>query len=851
MSVGSTIVITTRAVGCGGGNNTTYIGTSVTGTVGGVDPVVTRIQTNYPADFNQITLNFSAAVGATCSATVNCGAAVPVTGAPSGNNCVLTATSGFWTSNATCTISAITTANTCTNCGGLTRQFLTSLRLSECAPRGGTCGGFIDCGAGAGCYGSGNTLEVDTIDFRQYGGQRLFGAGGITHVYVLVEHPVATPAVKIEAFDGDDNGITIVSNGSTPPLQSAVAKVTAAYKGNITGMCDNSLAEYPKCYRYTTWDNLDSRKINLPMEQTLAGGDWQMPEAQIWGYTPIMWYSRMVGARPAGNIFPNPLRGGFAMLGLLDQSMAAIDLDEILRSTGDMSTLSLCMNALGVNIGGLSLPGNLILPDVIRQTWNAACSANYKMSPANTTFRIFTNRPNVQRKLFVLGASVVSANFNVYKSLDIMVLPITMVSVGTATLNIPAINLDINLGDNGVTWAPNYAVPRSVPFEFDYRAPAQGIGRFVNVNEFAPPLDQERVRMGVAATPDYGDPNRQRAASHVGQFYTFGESIMVLGVRAGASGLIPFQLVTTPMLDDNQFTVFQKMNAGTKAFTDNRPWGASTTNALTISAAPRGLPSTAVDPDVAWAVAEPGVVGLLVRGFLEPFTSTGSASLPATVPGGLSNSQLFANLEGINGTTVGAAVWLAPGEVTSPTHNGYFVPPQADSRGWPINRNGQLLRGTARMANDFPTIVAGGARLFNIRNPQASTTPVRYADMYVLDLVDVRNIANNYSDPVRGLADDQLWRYYGAVGAQASVSVSLPFIMPRRETLAGVNGIVPDPWEAGNMTNQTMEWALTEYVIDTTARGINQAFNYNETNIMWLYERTYLTGTEQHAFIWR
>jgi hypothetical protein len=363
--------------------------------------------------------------------------------------------------------------------------------------------------------------------------------------------------------------------------------------------------------------------------------------------------------------------------------------------------------------------------------------------------------------------------------------------------------------------------------------------------------------MGVAATPDYGDPNRQRAAAHVGQMYALGEAILILGARAGASGLIPLQLAAVPMIDDNQFTVFQRMNTQTKTFQDQRPFKNSTTNSLTMSSLLRGIPSTAADADISWAAAESGVVGILARGFMEPFTSSGASALPATVPGGLSNANMVGPLEAINGTTLGAAVWLPIPEITNPTHNGYFVPSQADSRGWPINRNGQMLRGTARMVSDFTATTAGGARRFDLRNPQASTTPARYADIFVMDLVDVKNIANNYSDPVRGQADDQLWRYYGAVGAQANISLSLPFIMPRRATLGGVNGIVPDPWEAGNMTNQTMEWALVEYVIDTGARGIGgllgggPVFKYNNTNIVWLYERSYLTSTEQHAFIWR
>jgi hypothetical protein len=237
---------------------------------------------------------------------------------------------------------------------------------------------------------------------------------------------------------------------------------------------------------------------------------------------------------------------------------------------------------------------------------------------------------------------------------------------------------------------------------------------------------------------------------------------------------------------------------------------------------------------------------------MEPYVSTGASALLVTVPGGASNLQMQGPLEGINGTTIGAAVWLPLPEITDPTHNGYFVPPQAEPapRAWPINRNGQLLRGTARIASDY-TKLQGGARYFTLRNPQASTTPARYADMYILELVDTKHIANNFNDPVRGQPDNSLWKIYGAVSGQASLTVTLPYIMPRRATLNGVNGIVPDPWEAGNMVNQIMEWSLTENIIDTGARGINTAFDYQRFNIVWINERSALSSTEAHQFYWR
>jgi hypothetical protein len=213
-------------------------------------------------------------------------------------------------------------------------------------------------------------------------------------------------------------------------------------------MCDTSLNEGIHCYRFITLSNVDSRKVLMPMERTQAG-DWQMPEAQLYGYTPIEDFSTYVGSRPWGNSFPNPLRGGFVLISLLDQSFAAIDLNEVLRSTGDMSTISLCFGEVGMNVGDLNLPGNLLLPDIIRQNWQGACSGNMKMSNPMTIFRVFTNTPSITRKIQVMGASVVSSNFNIFKSLNIAELPITMTAIGSDTVNIPALPGDINRGDIG------------------------------------------------------------------------------------------------------------------------------------------------------------------------------------------------------------------------------------------------------------------------------------------------------------------------------------------------------------------------------------------------------------------
>jgi hypothetical protein len=535
--------------------------------------------------------------------------------------------------------------------------------------------------------------------------------------------------------------------------------------------------------------------------------------------------------------------------------MAAIDLEELLRATVDDSTISLCFGALGMNVGGLALPGNLLLPDVIRQQWNAPCAGSMKMSPASTTFRIFTNRASTQLKIFSMGASINSKLFNLYKSLNIVELPITLTALGSDTINIPALPSSLNMGDDGLgNWGFGTS-PNSVPFEFDFREAGSfptATGRRVQFNIYNLPLDEERVRMGIAANPDFGDPNRIEPALHSGQFYILGEELLLLGARAGAAGLVPFQLKAAPQIDDAQFTVFQRMNSQTKAFNNEMPWGTSSTDSEVISEIVRGLPSTSVDPDVNWAAVEYGLVGIALRGFVEPYdTSGGAAAFPASVSGSTAVTMTLPPLETIAGQTRGLNDWMPTPEVTDPTHPAYMVGVQADNtRGWPINRNGQIVPVTT-LATHRINFNGSGARYFTLRNPATNVT-ARRADMYELTLTDITHIANSLNDPVRGQPDNALWKIYGSVGGQATLTVTLPFVMPRRTTLGGTLGVVPDPLEAANFVGQKLTWSIAEHLIDTAAgSGLGKAFNYQSWAIDWLFDNSYMTSSDSHEFYWQ
>jgi len=89
-------------------------------------------------------------------------------------------------------------------------------------------------------------------------------------------------------------------------------------------------------------------------------------------------------------------------------------------------------------------------------------------------------------------------------------------------------------------------------------------------------------------------------------------------------------------------------------------------------------------------------------------------------------------------TVFAASDWLPLSEVTNPTHPGYVVAPQTDTRAWPINRNGQIVPSTTLLTHRI-NLNASGARFFTLRNPRTNVTN-RAANVYVLEITDVTHI---------------------------------------------------------------------------------------------------------------
>jgi hypothetical protein len=364
--------------------------------------------------------------------------------------------------------------------------------------------------------------------------------------------------------------------------------------------------------------------------------------------------------------------------------------------------------------------------------------------------------------------------------------------------------------------------------------------------------------MGTAATPDYGDPNRLNAATdfHEGQMFINAEMLLMVGVRSGSAGLIPMQLKMVPMIDDTHFTLFQMMNAETKAFADDRPFdGAGATDTEVTSAIVTGIRSTVVDGDVDFASAEYGAVFTQLRGFLEGYAAAGASSFPDTVPGATTNAEIVPVFQDLQGLVVGNEDWLEIPVMTNPAEPGYYVPVQNDERGWPINRNGQIRRVTATSpANDLQRD-GYGAGVIEFTVSQTNVSSVG-ADVYNLRLMDGEDIADDiyygWDDPIRGRPDlNDLWKIYGSTGGAASVSVTLPFIQPRIATLDGVNARVPDPFQDGNFDGQLLEWNLEEHILDTNPTGIDGLMDWNDLDATWFFEATDYTAIESQRMIWQ
>lgn len=265
------------------------------------------------------------------------------------------------------------------------------------------------------------------------------------------------------------------------------------------------------------------------------------------------------------------------------------------------------------------------------------------------------------------------------------------------------------------------------------------IGRSTRFNIFNFPEDDERMRLGGGANPPYGDPNRWEQANWGwgGKDVKYGALTMALGGRvhgAGATdpgGIVGLQLHETAKVDDSKFTIFSRNHATGSAvmpfttYTNDSPWSGTSTNTGVVSEWMTGIPkSTGLDTQIDWSQLEATVSATTRRPKVEP-TVIGGNFYISEMPGNSQTSKVIYSIA--DNSTTPITEFMKRGEVTDPTHNGYYIPPKTsriNSRDVPINRNGEIWRGTAR-AQDTIGKLADEVKYFTLRNPTLNTDSTR------------------------------------------------------------------------------------------------------------------------------
>jgi len=880
-----------------GGGAVDWTGTSTSGTLGGIRPLTDRVANNYPADWAQVTLNFDGTISS-CDVAVTCdtSGSVAVTSTPSGSNCVVSANAGYWPSEETCDITINSTSPTCSgaNCGG-TDTFVTSKRLTECSPLGGTCGGFIDDGS----WGTGSSVEVRTVkktDFSPVTGTNSYP------VYLLLEQGYSdwTTVDRVEQFDNEDgnnDGVFTVT-----PAQSAPAKITVSWKGT-TGQCTEDTAVPAgtidrDCFQTTTLSDVDARKVVIPMEYTTA--EWASAEKYyVGGDIGLTSFRDYVYGPDCDTGWCDPIRVAVVAPVYSNASLADLNMDVIFQPDNDGRTILLCYGDNG-NYAmpvGSKLPFNLSLPDLVRQDWTAGCSGGHN-SPPDTSWRYYTSLKNVNIVFMELGGLADSTGFCLYRGLAIESLPIFLKAFGTYSATIPASYVDGASLDLG-----------STPFEIDFRDPdlpqdgsPEGgcggggcIGVTVDItqaNEY--PLDQERVRMGTGTTPTYGDPNKNLAAPYTpGEDVRVGGALFALGGRVpGATasdpgGIVSYQIHMTQVVDDGNFTVFQRPEAnptggpgGFYIYQDREPWGSSSSNTGVISRAAQGVPSTASDTQLDFSSIEAAMNITSRRPNIMGY-SGGTTATTYEVPGASLHSRVF-NDDGTftSDTAQGNSEFLQRPEITNPTHDGFYVPPQNDdpttnNGSHPINRNGQIMRGTAGCRDndcsqppytDAINRKPGGPFYFVKANRTLNVDPTRYADYFTMYIEDHYGVVDSRMDvEAEEYPANRFWKIMGNLGGasgSSSIEFTLPHIQPGNRTIGSVTANVPSPWEGAGYEGSSalggarLEWNVVDVIIGTDPIGRPDDmglsdFDFNNQNFNWYNIGMEYSGLEAHEFIWR
>lgn len=863
---------------------------NVTGINVGILPLVTRVNTNYPPEAASIVMDFDASV---CSATVavectdvfGATTVVPGTAVALGSQVTWTPTAVDLPGRNDCQITGIITSPTCLNCV-LPYSFSTAIADANCGvAQGGLCGGFISnaaCAAADGENGAGlaDTLTVDLVAPEL--------AGPLVpsnNPYVLVEQSldagisdpdVASNVLRIERFATAGSVTFDAADG----LRCGPVKITVAYKGGSGVGVPNQgdllgpIGEKRENYMTTIFNNVDARHVVIPMRRTSGvlnpmGFAGSGPKATIWAEIPNADFQAYVGAVPLQNGLPDPMRAGFGAMTMIDLALANLNLTDLLITSTVDSTATICAGVLSQPMGGLPLPTNMMLPDMIRQDWLAGCTGgSAATSPMNTSWSARYYRQNETRILLVLGVSVRSELFNVFMGLVITDLPIVVTAVGTQTVTIPGYILDMDIGSP--------VTPVITALEVDMRDPAgAGSGTAVALEghiQAIPPVDAERALLAPS------DPNLSNAA-----FYPLADgrfikqnAVFMLGANFGSDGLGLFAIGNLVSIDDANYTVFARSNAMTKIFTNVNPWGGSSTNTGVISVDPFNTSMSSMwapnsgtgDAELDYLTANYGAVATFVRPLIDDYNG-GAAAVPFVMPGAVVATKAIGPPESAGGLVAHTNFLLLP-VMNSPASPGYYDSlPQlpnvnAVAGGQPINRNGQIVRGTATTpANDNQTRIVNAVPVsyFDFTSPVDSLTGSRLTHIYTLNLLTGKKFGNLEPDNIEITKAPRYWlennfvQYWGSPQGVANTNTTLPWLTSGPATLEGISDDIPDMFELQRaaMTGQTeaVEWSLGAIIVSTDPTTGWGPFDWNNIDLSAFYAAPDLGSAEKHQFILR
>ena len=428
----------------------------------------------------------------------------------------------------------------------------------------------------------------------------------------------------------------------------------------------------------------------------------------------------------------------------------------------------------------------------------------------------------------------------------------------------------------------------STPTEIDYRDSTfsnngsatgghpDGVGISMYSHSFNGPQDLERVRIGASATPPYGDPNRWEQANlgwggtdvkYASELHSFGARVPAASAT-DPGGVIAVQLHMTQQIDDNHFTVFSRghaLDADSAPFneyTNDNPWGNGGTSGV-VSETHTIIPSTSSwgETDIDWMNLEHAINVSLRRPSVEPVNTT-VVGTPTEQPGSTLKSDVFGT--GVVNTVYDFTEFLQRGEVTDPDHPGYNIPGQTDIDSLPINRNGEIERGTVTTAHRNSEL-ADEVKYFTLRNPSLNVDAGRYPDYFTLYISDPGPFVDTREHPVGSDVLNRFWKFTGDIGGasgSATSTFTVPYIQTGNRSLSdavnaadNVTAQVAKPFLGALQyfgADQELEWELVDTIIgtDSVSGGVTEVFDYQNQDFNWFNVGNEFGATENFPFYW-